>query len=133
MQYAIEPALTGDRSHQREFARALQARAELTTQRISAIPGMSCVSPKAAFYAMPRVALPPGATDQDYVLGFLRATGNLCVYGSGFGMPADRGYFRIVYLASLDELSKIYDEMAEFTREFRGSDPDLWKTPRAEF
>ena len=37
MQYAIEPALNGDRSHQADFARALKLRAELTTSRISAI------------------------------------------------------------------------------------------------
>ena len=118
MQYAIKPALTGDRSHQREFSEALRVRAEVTTRRISAIPGMRCVMPRAAFYAMPEVDLPDGRTDEDYVLGLLRATGNLCVYGSGFGMPADRGFFRIVYLAAPDVLNAIYDEMAEFTRDF---------------
>ena len=38
------------------------------------------------------------------MLGLLRATGVLCVYGSGFGMPAADGFLRIVFLASLDEL-----------------------------
>ena len=118
MQYAIEPALSGDRSHQREFSEALRLRAEITTNRINAIPGMRCVMPRAAFYAMPQVDLPPGHTDEDYILGLLRATGNLCVYGSGFGMPADAGYFRIVFLAAPDLLNTIYDEMAEFTRDF---------------
>jgi len=123
MQYAIEPALTGDRSHQRDFAEALRTRGTLTATRISAIPGMRCVAPRAAFYAMPQVLLPAGATDEDYVLGFLRATGNLCVYGSGFGMPADQGYFRIVYLASPSDLSAIYDDMAAFTRDFLARGP----------
>jgi aspartate/methionine/tyrosine aminotransferase len=118
MQYAIVPALTGDRSHQRAFADALRVRAEITTRRISAIAGMRCVMPRAAFYAMPQVDLPDGCTDQDYVLGLLRATGNLCVYGSGFGMPADQGFFRIVYLATPDVLNAIYDEMAVFTQHF---------------
>jgi alanine-synthesizing transaminase len=118
MQYAIEPALSGDRSHQREFSEALRVRAALTTQRISAIPGMRCVMPRAAFYAMPQVDLPPGRTDEDYILGLLRTTGNLCVYGSGFGMPAEDGYFRIVFLAAPEILNTIYDEMAEFTRDF---------------
>jgi len=118
MQYAVTPALDGDRSHQLEFTRALQTRAELTTRRLSAIPGMRCVMPRAAFYAMPQVQLPPGRTDEDYVLGLLRATGVLCVFGSGFGMPADQGYFRIVFLASPTELEAIYDQMAEFTAAF---------------
>jgi len=118
MQYAIAPALNGDRSHQARFSSALRERAELTTKRLTAIPGMSCVMPRAAFYAMPKVDLPAGRTDQDYVLELLRATGILCVYGSGFGMPADEGYFRIVFLASPTELGSIYDDMAEFTRGF---------------
>ena len=118
MQYAIEAALTGDRSHQATFVRELRLRADLTTTRLGSIPGITVVPPRAAFYAMPRVALPPGKTDQDYVLGLLRATGILCVYGSGFGLPADQGFLRVVFLASLDELSAIYDDMASFTTEF---------------
>ncbi len=118
MQYAVAPALEGDRSHQREFARTLQERAELATRRISAIPGMRCVLPRAAFYAMPQVQLPPGRTDEDYVLGLLKTAGILCVHGSGFGMPADQGYFRIVFLPSPDELTEIFDRMGSFTETF---------------
>jgi alanine-synthesizing transaminase len=118
MQYAIAPALDGDRSHQARFAQALRVRAELTTRRLTAIPGVRCVMPRAAFYAMPQMALPQGRTDQDFVLGLLRATGILCVFGSGFGMPAEEGYFRLVFLASPDELETIYDDMEAFAGEF---------------
>jgi len=52
------------------------------------------------------------------VLGLLRATGILCVYGSGFGLAADQGFFRVVFLAPLDELGAIYDDMAAFTQDF---------------
>lgn len=118
MQYAIEAALTGDRSHQREFVRELSMRAALTTSRLNAVPGLTCVAPHAAFYAMPRVALPPGVTDEDYVLALLRKTGILCVYGSGFGLPASGGFFRVVFLAQPDVLSAIYDDIATFTADF---------------
>jgi alanine-synthesizing transaminase len=118
MQDAITAALTGDRSHQQAFVRELRVRADLTVARLSKIPGMKCVAPHAAFYVMPQVALPPGKTDVDYVLGLLRATGVLCVYGSGFGQPAADGTFRIVFLAKPAELSSIYDDMAAFTGEF---------------
>jgi aspartate/methionine/tyrosine aminotransferase len=67
---------------------------------------------------MPRVALPPGRTDEDYVLALLRETGVLCVYGSGFGMAPDDGYMRIVFLAAPDELRTIYGLMADFTRQY---------------
>ena len=77
-----------------------------------------CVAPAAAFYAMPQVTLPPGVTDEEYVISLLRATGVLCVYGSGFGARPEDGFFRIVFLASPAELASIYDDIGAFTREF---------------
>jgi aspartate/methionine/tyrosine aminotransferase len=67
---------------------------------------------------MPKLALPPGRTDEDYVLALLRETGVLCVYGSGFGTRPEEGFFRVVFLASPAELAEIYDTMAEFTAKF---------------
>jgi alanine-synthesizing transaminase len=118
MQYAVTAALTGDRSHQATFRQALRERAELTTRRMNEIPGMRCVAPRGAFYAMPQFSLPPGRTDQDFVLGLLRAKGVLVVYGSGFGAAPEDGTFRIVFLAGLDELSAIYDDIADFARHY---------------
>jgi alanine-synthesizing transaminase len=118
MQYAITAALTGDRSHQVAFRDALRVRANLTTSRFNAMPGVRCVPPLGAFYAMPRVDLPRGRTDEDYVLGLLRETGVLCVYGSGFGTAPEEGFFRVVFLAPPDELTNIYDAVAEFTARF---------------
>ena len=115
MQHAIAAALNGDRSHQATFRAALRERAQVTVDMLRAIPGVTCSAPSAAFYAMPKVDLPAGRTDEDYVLGLLRATGVLCVYGSGFGMPAAEGFLRIVFLASPDELREIYGLMANFT------------------
>ena len=118
MQAAITAALTQKRSDQDAFRTALRERAELTTARLNAIDGMSCVAPTAAFYALPQVALPPNKTDEDYVLGLLRSTGVLCVHGSGFGLPPGDGYMRVVFLANLQELDEIYDLVASFTSEF---------------
>lgn len=118
MQFAIEAALRGDRSHQATFVRELRLRADLTMSRLSGSTGLRCVAPQAAFYVMPQVMLPPGKTDEDFVLGLLRETGILCVYGSGFGTAADQGFFRIVYLAGLDDLSAIYDDLVPYANQF---------------
>jgi alanine-synthesizing transaminase len=117
-QHAIAPALLGDRSHQLAFRHALRTRAEQTAAAFGAIPGMSCVPPTAAFYAMPRLTLPPGRTDEQFVVGLLRATGVLCVYGSGFGTRPEDGFFRVVFLASPEDLRRIYGRIAEFTADF---------------
>jgi aspartate/methionine/tyrosine aminotransferase len=118
MQHAIAAALTGDRSHQTAFRAALRERAAVTTEALQAMPGVTCVAPRAAFYVMPRIALPPGRTDEDYVLSLLRATGLLCVHGSGFGMRPDEGYLRIVFLAAPGELREIFTLMASFTASY---------------
>jgi alanine-synthesizing transaminase len=118
MQFAITAALTGDKSHQVAFRAALRERAELTTSRLNAIPGMRCTAPRGAFYAMPQVTLPPGRTDEDYVLALLRGAGVLCVHGSGFGTPPEQGFFRVVFLASPQELGDVYDAMAAFTADY---------------
>jgi len=118
MEYALVAALTGDRSHQQAFRDALRVRAAVTHERLNAIDGIACVAPTAAFYAMPKVTLPAGKTDEDYVLALLRATGVLCVYGSGFGTAPQDGYFRVVFLASPAELTDIYESIGEFTREY---------------
>jgi alanine-synthesizing transaminase len=118
MQYAVVAALTGDRSHQASFRAALTERAAITTRALNAMPGVTCVAPSAAFYAMPRVALPPGHTDEDYVLALLRATGVLTVYGSGFGMPAADGYLRLVFLAPPANLQEVFGLMSAFTAEY---------------
>ena len=118
MEHALAAALTGDRSHQQMFRDALRERARVTFDHLNAIEGITCVAPTAAFYAMPRVALPPGKTDEDFVLALLRATGVLCVYGSGFATAPGDGYFRVVFLAAPSELREIYGLIGEFTREF---------------
>ena len=118
MQHAVAAALAGDRSHQDDFRRQLQERAAVTTRRLNAIEGISCVPPAAAFYAMPKVELPPGRTDQDFILGLLRETGVLCVYGSGFGTAPTDGFFRIVFLASPSELNTYFDAIEAFTGTF---------------
>jgi alanine-synthesizing transaminase len=118
MQYAVAPALRGDRSHQPAFRAALAERAALTATLLNGIPGMTCVPPKGAFYAMPSVQLPKGTTDEDYVLALLRETGILCVYGLGFGVAPDAGFFRIVFLAPPDELREIYADIGRFTADY---------------
>jgi alanine-synthesizing transaminase len=125
MEYAIVAALNGDRSHEAGFRAALRERAELTVTRLNAIAGVHTVAPSAAFYAMPKVTLPAGITDEDYVLALLRATGVLCVYGSGFGTRPEDGFFRVVFLASPQALVEIYDLVAGFTADFlaRGGRP----------
>ena len=118
MQHAMVAALRGDRTHQQQFRAALQERAALTAERLGNIRGVSYVPASAAFYAMPRVSLPRGTTDEQFVLELLRNTGILFVHGSGFGTRPQDGFLRIVFLAQPSELRVIYDEFKRFTEGF---------------
>lgn len=120
-QYAIAPALLGDRSHQGEFRAALRERAALTTRALNSIPGVSCVEPAAAFYAMPSVALPEGMPDEQFVIGLLRATGILCVHGSGFGTRPEDGFFRLVFLAPPADLEQVFRHIADYVATLRAN------------
>ena len=121
MQHAVAAALSGDRSYQDDFRRQLKQRADVATRRLNAIDGISCVAPAAAFYVLPRVELPPGRTDLDFVRGLLHRTGVLCVHGSGFGTDPADGFFRIVFLASPPQLNAYFDAIETFTAAFRAA------------
>jgi alanine-synthesizing transaminase len=119
MQRAVVAALTGDRSHQSAFRAALRARADLVHARANAIPGISSTRALAAFYAMPKIDLPAGKTDADFIVDLVHATGVLCVHGSGFGMDPRDGYFRMVTLAPPAQLEEIWTLIAGFTAGYK--------------
>ena len=119
MQRAVVAALNGDRSHQAAFRTALRERAELVYARANAVPRISSTRPAAAFYAMPKVELPRGKSDADFIIDLVHATGVLCVHGSGFGMDPADGYFRMVTLAPPAQLNEIWDLIAAFTAGYK--------------
>jgi alanine-synthesizing transaminase len=119
MQRAVAAALKGSRSHQVAFRSALRERADLVFARANAIPGIRSTMPHAAFYAMPKVDLPPGRTDAEFIVDLVHATGVLCVHGSGFGMDPADGYFRMVTLAPPAQLNEIWDLIGRFAGQYQ--------------
>ncbi len=101
------------------FRQALRERAELTTTRMNAIPGMRCVAPRGAFYAMPQLRLAGRPHRQDFVLGLLRAKGVLVVYGSGFGADPADGPSASCFSRRSPSSATIYDDIADFAQEYR--------------
>jgi len=108
MQYAVKPALEGSQSHIKEMNDKLKRRRDIVYERLNSIAGISCVKPKAAFYAFPKIDV---EEDKDFVLDFLRKEKVLFVYGSGFGMP---GHFRIVFAASEQALNEAMDRLEKY-------------------
>ena len=114
-QYAVRPALDGDRAFQLDFVSELRRRRDFAVRRVQEIKGLSCDVPQAAFYLMIKVDH-PGNTDEHFVLDLLEATGVLVVHGSGFGGDPQQGYFRMVYLAGEATLETVFSRVDEFLK-----------------
>ncbi len=112
-QFAVKPALEGPQDHIPKTNAKLRKRRDLTFKRLNEIPGLSCVKPKAAFYAFPKINL--NVDDKEFIMKLLREEGVLGVFGSGFG-TLGKGHFRIVYLAQDDVLANAYDKIDNFVK-----------------
>ncbi len=113
-QYAIGPALEGNREFQKDFLRELKSRRDFCVERIRNIEGLSCQIPAAAFYLMIKAEKLGARTDEQFVLELLEETGVLVVHGSGFGTDPDQGYFRMVYLADEGTLEDVFNRIDRF-------------------
>ena len=114
-QYAIKAALEGPQDHLPEVRKKLRARRDLTVKWCNSTPRVSCVSPRGAFYAYPRLDIPEG--DDVFVRELLIQKHVLVVHGSGFGQKAGTKHFRIVFLPDEKTLKNAYSAIAEFMRE----------------
>ena len=114
-QYAIKAALEGPQDHLVEVQRKLRSRRDVTQKWCEATPRVSCVAPRGAFYAFPRIDIPE--SDEVFVKELIRQKHVMVVHGSGFGQKAGTEHFRIVFLPDEETLTKAYAGIADFIRE----------------
>lgn len=113
-QYAVRPALEGDRGFLEDFIREIKRRRDFAVARVGEIEGLSCVEPEAAFYLMVKADGVGELGDEAFVLDLLEATAVLTVPGSGFGTDPREGYFRIVYLPNEKTLATVFNSIHLF-------------------
>ena len=89
-------------------------------EKLNEIPGVSCVKPKGALYAFPR--LDPEVydihDDTQLMLDLLRATKILMVQGTGFNWP-EPDHFRVVTLPWASELAEAIDRLGDFLSSYK--------------
>jgi alanine-synthesizing transaminase len=116
-QWAIQTALGGHQSINELVGEGgrLRKQRDLAHQLITAIPGVSCVKPKAALYMFPKLdpQMYPVQDDQDFFLQLLEETKVMLVQGTGFNWP-DADHFRIVFLPHEDDLREAIARVARF-------------------
>jgi len=116
VQYAMEAALNGPQGHIKETVAKLEKRRDFTYKRLNEIEGLSCVKPKGAFYAYPKLEFEL-KSDREFVIELLKETGVLVVYGEGFGQKPGTHHFRVVFLPPEQTLAEAYDKIEKFIKQ----------------
>ncbi|MBP6422808.1 putative aminotransferase [Candidatus Propionivibrio aalborgensis] len=121
-QYGIQTALGGYQSIDDLIAptgRMCRQR-DLAYELITAIPGVSCVKPKATLYMFPRLdpLIYPIKNDQEFIAELLQEERVLLVQGSGFNWPSP-DHFRLVFLPYEDDLREAVARIARFLEAYR--------------
>jgi alanine-synthesizing transaminase len=111
-QYAVRPALEGSQDHLIEVRNKLRARRDITVCACRTTPRMSCVAPRGAFYAFPKIDIPD--SDEQFVKQLLREKHVLMVHGTGFGQAPGTKHVRIVFLPDEGTLARAYEGLRAF-------------------
>ncbi len=84
------------------------------------IPGISCVKPRAAFYAFPKIdtKIFNIYNDEKWALDFLREKRVLVVPGSGFNWK-EPDHFRVVYLPRIEQLEVAMGKLKDFMSTYK--------------
>jgi len=93
---------------------------DVAHELINAIPGVSCVKPKASLYMFPRLdpKMYPITDDRDFIAELLVAEKVLLVQGTGFNWPHP-DHFRLVFLPHEDDLREAIGRIARFLDGYR--------------
>lgn len=121
-QFAIQTALGGYQSIKDLVAPGgrLCKQRDLAYQLLTAIPGVSCVKPKAALYMFPKLdpEIYPIKDDQEFIQELLVEQRVLLVQGTGFNWIAP-DHFRVVFLPNTDDLTEAIGRIAAFLENYR--------------
>lgn len=121
-QWAIQTALGGYQSINDLVAPGgrMRRQRDLAHELITAIPGVTCVKPKAALYMFPRLdpSVYPIEDDQQFIRQLLEEERVLLVQGTGFNWHSP-DHFRIVFLPHEDDLREAIGRIARFLERYR--------------
>jgi alanine-synthesizing transaminase len=114
VQHAALESLRGSQNYIHDFVSEMKKHRDLVVKRLNEMPGLSCSTPKGAFYAFPKIEDNRFGNDKEFVTKLLESKGVLTVHGSGFGEQYGSGHFRLVYLANIEILDSAMNKIEEF-------------------
>jgi aspartate aminotransferase len=119
-QWATVAALNGPQDYLKEWVASFQSRRDLVVGMLNQTKGLTCATPKGAFYVYPNCegclgkTTPDGTkieTEGDFVTALLAAEGVATVPGEAFGLSP---HFRISYASSTEELEEACQRIQRF-------------------
>ncbi|MFQ5650375.1 MAG: pyridoxal phosphate-dependent aminotransferase [bacterium] len=110
-QHAAIEALTGPTDEVDAMVAKFRERRDFIVAGLNKIPGMSCITPKGAFYAFPNVKeIPMSAQELEHYL--LHEAGVAVLCGTAFG-KFGAGYLRFSYANSIENIQRGLDRIQE--------------------
>ncbi|MEH6545436.1 MAG: pyridoxal phosphate-dependent aminotransferase [Sneathiella sp.] len=111
-QYAGIEALEGDQGPVDMMMTAFDERRLIIHNRLNALPGVSCVMPKGAFYAFSNIK-GTGFTAKELQDQLLSSQGVAAIAGTSFGVEGE-GYIRFSYANSVENIERAMDRFEQF-------------------
>lgn len=111
-QYAGLAALTGPQDAVTKMVAEFDKRRKVVVEGLNKLPGVSCATPKGAFYAFPNIKQ-TGWKAKALASALLEDAGIAVIGGPDFGVLAE-GYIRVSYANSTPNILKALERMGEF-------------------
>ena len=113
-QWAGLAALTGPQDAVAMMLAEFDRRRKAVVKGLNALPGVSCIVPKGAFYAFPNVSQ-TGWKGKKLASALLEETGVATIGGPDFGVHGE-GYIRLSYANSLENIERALERMGTFLK-----------------
>ncbi len=114
-QFAGIAAIEGPQDAVAIMMKAFDERRQLVVKRANELPGVTCATPKGAFYAFPNISQ-TGWQAKQLASALLETKGIAVIGGPDFGILGE-GYMRLSYANSAENISIALDKIAEFLNE----------------
>jgi aspartate aminotransferase len=111
-QYAAIAALTGPQDAVHHMVAEFDKRRKVVVAELNKLPGISCATPKGAFYAFPNIKN-TGWKAKKLASSLLEEAGVAIIGGPDFGILGE-GYVRLSYANSTENILKAIGRMGEF-------------------
>jgi len=114
-QWAALEALTGPQDAVDAMMAEFDRRRRLVVEGLNRLPGVTCATPKGAFYAYPNVSQ-TGWRAKALASALLEEAGVATIGGPDFGVHGE-GYIRLSYAASQGDIARALERMGAFLAE----------------